>query len=504
MGGGAVAAASPMGDERTYTGRTTFAVILIALVAASGGLIFGFDNGITGGVIAHPDFEARFFGHHGSGNDPFCKYNDTMLQLFTSCLFLSGAVAAMVGAYTCRRFGRKATMVAGGACFLGGTVLVTLAINMTMLVMGRLVLGIGVGFATQATPLYLSEMAPYHMRGALNITFQLAITVGILAAQLINYGTQHIQPWGWRLSLAMGAVPSLILFFGSMLLPDTPNSLVQRGQQEEGRRVLRKIRGTDDVAAEFDDIVEAVRVSAAVSNPWRTITRRRYWPQLVISVLVPIFQQLTGINAIIAESALLSTVITGAVNVGSTFVAIILVDRVGRRALFIQGGIQMLVCEVVAGLLIMRNFEAPGNDALASGIIALLCLYVAGFAWSWGPLGWLVPTEIQPLETRAAGTAINTFFNFLFTFFIGQMFLTLLCALKWGTFLFFGGFVLLMTLFVIICIPETKGVPIEELSEAIIHKHWLWSRVVAGAPLEEMEPAMDALAATHQGLAKVV
>ncbi|KAF6258884.1 hexose transporter-like protein [Scenedesmus sp. NREL 46B-D3] len=114
-----------------------------------------------------------------------------------------------------------------------------------------------------------------------------------------------------------------------------------------------------------------------------------------------------------AESALLSTIITGAVNVGSTFVAIILVDRVGRRALFIQGGIQMLVCEVVAGLLIMRNLKASGNDALASGIIALLCLYVAGFAWSWGPLGWLVPTEIQPLETRAAGTGINTFFNFL-------------------------------------------------------------------------------------------
>ncbi|KAF6250807.1 sugar carrier protein A [Scenedesmus sp. NREL 46B-D3] len=519
MGGGAVAAATIMGDEgsRDYTGRTTLAVILIALVAASGGLIFGFDNGITGGVIAHPDFEARFFGHHGSGNDPFCKYNDTMLQLFTSCLFLSGAVAAMVGAYTCRRFGRKATMVAGGACFLGGTVLVTLAIDMTMLVVGRLVLGVGVGFATQATPLYLSEMAPHNIRGALNITFQLAITVGILAAQLINYGTQHIQPWGWRLSLAMGAVPSLVLFFGSMLLPDTPNSLVQRGQQEEGRRVLQKIRGTNDVDTEFDDICEAVRVSASVSNPWRTITRRRYWPQLVISVLVPIFQQLTGINAIMfyapqlfqaaghsAESALLSTVITGAVNVGSTFVAIILVDRVGRRALFIQGGIQMLVCEVVAGLLIMRNFEAPGNDALASGIIALLCLYVAGFAWSWGPLGWLVPTEIQPLETRAAGTGINTFFNFLFTFFIGQLFLTLLCALKWGTFLFFGGFVLLMTLFVILCIPETKGVPIEELSETIVHKHWLWSRVVAGAPLEEMEPAMDALAAKHQGLAKVV
>jgi MFS family permease len=146
----------------------------------------------------------------------------------------------------------------------------------------------------------------------------------------------------------MGAVPSLILFFGSMMLPDTPNSLVQRGRQEDGRKVLQRIRGTDNVDVEFEDIVEAVRISSSVKNPWRTITRRRYWPQLVISILVPIFQQLTGINAIMfyapqlfqaaghsAESALLSTVITGAVNVGSTFVAIILVDRVGRR---VSGG----------------------------------------------------------------------------------------------------------------------------------------------------------------------
>lgn len=102
----------------------------------------------------------------------------------------------------------------------------------------------------QATPLYLSEMAPFRLRGALNIMFQLAVTIGILAAQLINYGTQHIKPYGWRISLGMGAVPSLMLFFGAMMLPDTPNSLVQRGRPEEGRKVLQRIRGTDHVDTE--------------------------------------------------------------------------------------------------------------------------------------------------------------------------------------------------------------------------------------------------------------
>lgn len=102
-----------------------------------------------------------------------------------------------------------------------------------------------------------------------------------------------------------------------------------------------------------------------------------------------------------------------------------------------------------------------------------------------GPLGWLVPSEIQPLETRAAGTGINTLVNFLFTFLIGQIFLSMLCGLKFGTFFLFAGFVLLMTLFVLFCVPETKGVPIEELNEVIVQKHWLWSRVVRGAPLPE-------------------
>jgi MFS family permease len=161
----------------------------------------------------------------------------------------------------------------------------------------------------------------------------------------------------------MGAVPSLILFFGSMLLPDTPNSLVQRGRADDGRKVLQKIRGTNNVDVEFDDIVEAVRISASVKNPWRTITRRRYWPQLIISILVPIFQQLTGINAIMfyapqlfqaaghsAESALLSTVITGAVNVGSTFVAIVLADRIGRR-----------VSSIAATMPVHRFVPMPGD-----------------------------------------------------------------------------------------------------------------------------------------------
>ena len=184
-------------------------------------------------------------------------------------------------------------MAAGGFAFLAGTVLVTSAFATAQLVVGRLVLGVGVGLAVQATPLYLAELAPHHLRGALNILFQLAVTLGIFGAQLINYGTSHIaQPWGWRVSLGLGAVPSLIIFFGALALPDTPNSLVQRGSVDEGLKVLRRVRGTDDVAVEFNDIKAAVHAAGVVRvSPYRAILKRRYLPHLIISVtMMPLCQ----------------------------------------------------------------------------------------------------------------------------------------------------------------------------------------------------------------------
>lgn len=497
-GGGPVASGVDAGRGVLYKGHTTFAVIFTAIMACSGGLLFGYDNGVTGGVIAQHDFQSRFFPSmlSGTGTNAYCQFDDQLLQLFTSSLYLAGAITAIVGMWTCKNLGRRTTMLFGGIAFLVGTVLAASAFNIGQLVVGRVVLGIGVGFATQSTPLYLAEVAPYRLRGALNMMFQLAVTIGIFAAQLINYGTQHIQPWGWRLSLGLGGVPAVLFTLGSLFLPDTPNSLVARGRPEEGLRVLQRIRGVDDVSIEMQDIQSAVRAADALPNPYRTILMRRYRPQLVICILIPIFQQFTGINAIMfyapqlfatigsGDAALLNTVIIGAVNVASTFVAIVLVDKLGRRLLFQEGGYQMIVCEVIVGSLILNGMGRDGtgtiSSSMASAIIAFICIYVAGFAWSWGPLGWLVPTEISPVEVRAAGTAINTCVNFLTTFIIGQSFLTMLCSMKFGVFYFFAGFVMLMTLFTLFFVPETKNVPIEEVEEVRIGRHWFWKRIVAG------------------------
>lgn len=212
----------------------------------------------------------------------------------------------------------------------------------------------------QSVPVYLSEMAPARLRGMLNIGFQLMINIGILAANLINYASSKIKGgWGWRVSLALAAVPAAIITVGSLLLPDTPNSLIERGHDERAMRMLRKIRGTDDIDEEYSDLVAASEDSKAVKHPWANILKRKYRPQLTMAIMIPLFQQLTGINVIMfyapvlfktlgfgSDASLMSGVITGLVNLVCIFVSIFTADSLGRRKLFIQGGCQMLACQV--------------------------------------------------------------------------------------------------------------------------------------------------------------
>ncbi|KDP42049.1 hypothetical protein JCGZ_03538 [Jatropha curcas] len=446
-GGGFVA----QGGGKKYEGGVTPFVIMTCLVAAMGGLIFGYDIGISGGVTSMNAFLEKFFPsvykketetHH---ENMYCKFESHLLQLFTSSLYVAALVASFL--------------------------------------------------ASMSVPVYLSEMAPAQLRGALNIGFQMAITLGILAANLINYGTAKIKGgWGWRVSLALAAVPAIMIIVGSLFLPDTPNSILERGHPEKAKAMLRKIRGTDNVEYEFQDLVEASEAAKRVQNPWRNIMQPKYRPQLVICTLVPFFQQLTGINVIMFyapvlfktlgfgdDASLMSAVITGVVNVLATLVSVYCADKFGRRALFLQGGAQMIICQVLVGIMIATTFGTTGVGKLSGGeanfVLSLICLYVAAFAWSWGPLGWLVPSEICSLEIRSAGQAINVCVNMFFTFVIGQFFLSMLCHMKFGLFLFFAGFVILMTLFVFFFLPETKNVPIEEMNR-LWKAHWFWGQYI--------------------------
>ncbi|KAL2925682.1 Sugar transport protein 14 [Bienertia sinuspersici] len=363
-----------------------------------------------------------------------------------------------------------------------------------MLIIGRIFLGFGIGFGNQAVPLYLSEMAPAKIRGAVNQLFQLTTCLGILVANFINYGTSKIHPHGWRISVGLACLPATLMFVGGLFLPETPNSLVEQGRLEEGRKVLEKVRGTTNIEAEFADLVDASEAARAIKHPFRNLLQRKNRPQLIIgAIALPAFQQLTGMNSILfyapvffqslgfnTNVSLYSSTITNGALVIAALISMALVDKFGRRAFYIEAGIEML-CEMVAVGIILAIYFGDGKDipkGIGYFLVILICLFVLAYGRSWGPLGWLVPSELFPLETRSAGQSIVVCVNMIFTALIAQCFLVSLCHLKYGIFLLFAGLIFTMTTFVFFFLPETKQVPIEEVI-FLWRNHWFWKSYVS-------------------------
>lgn len=500
-------------EDGQYNGRITSFVILSCMVASMGGLLFGYDIGISGGVTSMEPFLKKFFPEvytrmkEDTKISNYCKFDSQLLTSFTSSLYVAGLVASFFASSITRYFGRKPSILAGGAAFLSGSALNGAATNLYMLIFGRVLLGVGVGFANQAVPLYLSEMAPPRYRGAINNGFQLCIAIGVLSANFINFGTEKIEGgWGWRISLAMGAIPATFLTIGSLFLPETPNSLIQRfNDEQKAKTMLQRIRGTTDVEAEFNDLIKASLVSKSIEHPIKKIIQKKYRPQLVMAIAIPFFQQVTGINVIsfyapilfrtigLSESVslIMSALIAGVVGTASTFLSMLVVDKLGRRVMLICGGVQMFVSQIMIGSIMAAQLGDHGsiNKGYAYFVLTMISIYVSGFAWSWGPLGWLVPSEIFPLEIRSVGQSIVVAVNFVFTFIVAQTFLAMLCHFKSGIFFFFGGWVAVMTAFVYLLLPETKKVPIEVM-DRVWREHWFWKRIVEEFDdKSKMEPA---------------
>ncbi|KAI7979383.1 Sugar transport protein 14 [Camellia lanceoleosa] len=370
MAGGAFGDGGNEKRAHLYEYRITGYFIFACVVAALGGSLFGYDLGVSGGVTSMDDFLKEFFPKvyrrkqaHLKETD-YCKYDNQILTLFTSSLYFAALVSTFAASTLTRKKGRRASILVGSVSFFLGGVVNAAAQNIAMLIIGRIFLGFGIGFGNQAVPLYLSEMAPAKVRGAVNQLFQLTTCIGIVVANFINYGTEKIHPWGWRLSLGLATLPATFMFVGGLFLPETPNSLVEQGRLEEGRKVLEKVRGTKNVDAEFADLVDASEAARAIKNPFRNLLKRKNRPQLVIGALgIPAFQQLTGNNSILfyapvifqslgfgSAASLYSATLTSGALVVAALISMAFVDKFGRRAFFLEAGAEMIICMVSSHL----------------------------------------------------------------------------------------------------------------------------------------------------------
>ncbi|EAZ23529.1 sugar transport protein MST1-like [Oryza sativa Japonica Group] len=510
-GGGSIAndgeeAAGGGGGGR---GEVTFTVVMSCLTAGAGGLLLGYDIGVTGGVTQMESFLQAFFPEvlrkmSSAKQDAYCIFDSQVLNAFVSSFYLSTMVASLVAGHLTKTLGRRNSLLIAGVLFFAGTLLNLAAVNISMLIIGRILLGVAVGFSSLAAPVYLAEIAPARWRGAFTASIGLFGNLGFLMADMINYRATTMARWGWRLSLGAGIVPAVIVIVGAAFIPDTPNSLALRGRLDEARDSLRRIRGAADVDAELKDIVRAAEEDRRYkSGALRRLLRREYRPHLVMAVLIMVFFEMTGAIVVAiftpllfytvgftSQKAILGSIITDVVSIVSVAAAAAVVDRHGRRRLFMVGGAVLILCQVAMAWIFGAQLGADGGRAMPRGyavaVVALVCTYTAGLSVSWGSLSSVVTSEIFPLEVRSAALGLGGTISSALTFMQSQSFLEMLCSFKYGAFAYYAGWLVMMTAFVAAFLPETKGVPIESMG-AVWAQHWYWKRFVKLAPAKQAD-----------------
>ncbi|HXN73571.1 MAG TPA: sugar porter family MFS transporter [Candidatus Acidoferrales bacterium] len=456
---------APAGASANQAESTGF-VYIAAAFAALGGLLFGYDTGVISGalIFIQKSFSLSVFHQ----------------ELVVSVVLVGAAVASLTGGRLADLIGRRMNLALTSLIFILGAIICAAAGSEMALIVGRTIVGIGIGLASATVPLYISEVSPAKARGWQVSLFQLAITIGILAAYLVDYAFSESEQWRWMLGLAV--IPGAILGLGTLYLPETPRWLVKNGQGEKALGVLKKIRGTQSVEQEYGEIQTAASQSEERGR-WSDLLKASIRPALIVGIGLAIFQQVTGINTVIyyapqiirsagissASGAILATAGIGLVNVIMTLVAMWLIDRVGRRVLLLTGIAGMAVTLGVLGFIFRAS--ASSHDA-AFGQLAVITLmaYVSFFAISLGPIFWLLISEIYPLKVRgsAEGTAASS--NWVANFVVSLTFLTLIE--KFGptrTFWLYGVLAIAAWIFSYKLVPETKGRTLEEI-EAFWHR----------------------------------
>ncbi|WP_101295470.1 sugar porter family MFS transporter [Halegenticoccus soli] len=474
-------------------------VYVTAALAALNGLLFGFDTGVISGAFLYIREAFEMTSLFGIAMDP-----SWVQGLVVSGALIGAVIGAATGGYLADRIGRRRLILIAAVVFFVGSLTMAIAPNVEVLVVGRVVDGVAIGFASIVGPLYISEISPPKIRGSLVSFNQLAITSGILASYLVNYAVSYFVDsvltgeLAWRIMLGTGMAPAVVLLVGMLFMPESPRWLVERGRESAARDVLSRTRDEAGVEAELNEIKQTEEIQeeglSELFEPWIR-------PALVVGIGLAAFQQVTGINTVIYyaptilestgfgnSASILATVGIGVVNVAMTVVAVLLMDRAGRRPLLMVGLAGMTVTLVVLG----AAFFLPGLSGVVGwAALASLMLYVAFFAIGLGPVFWLLISEIYPLKVRGSAMGVVTVVNWLANLVVAQTFLQLVDAFgQSGTFWLYAALSAVALVFTYFLVPETKGRSLEAI-EADLRESALGSERTALAEEGTPEDSLD-------------
>lgn len=441
-------------------------VYVAAAFAGLGGLLFGYDTGVISGaeLFLRKDFTLSSFA----------------LEVIVSGVLVGAAIGALGGGRLADLYGRRRLLIATAVIFAIGAIICSAASSPAVLIIGRIIVGLGIGLSSGTVPVYISEVSPPAARGWTVSLFQLAITVGILLAYVVDYAFAAIQGWRWMLGLAV--VPAAVFAIGMILLPESPRWLVKNGHREAARKVLGRIRTPEGADAEMKDIEASIEHSEERGR-LSDLLHPSLRAALVVGIGLAILQQITGINTVIyyapliiqsagipsASGAILATAGIGVVNVLMTIVSMWLIDRAGRRPLLLTGIAGMIVTLFALGYA----FHAPMHGgSLATVAVICMMLYVASFAISLGPIFWLLIAEIYPTAVRSSAEGLSATFNWGANLLVSLTFLTLLQLMGASrTFWLYGLFAIGAWLFSYYLVPETKGRTLEQIEKFWRERH---------------------------------
>ncbi len=426
----------------------------ISFIATIGGLMFGFDVGIISGAIP---FIQPYFG-----------WDELQLGWGVSSILVGCILGAFgVGSLT-ERYGRKKLLIIVALFFAVSCTGMALARNQTFFISFRVLGGLAVGAVSVLSPMYVAEVAPPKIRGTLITAYQLAITMGILISYLVNFSLHEVDN-NWRWMFATGLLPSVLFFTGLFFIPESPRWLVRAGFREKAMAVLENIGGTEFARTEFPEIESSLADSGGKAG-FRILFTRRYRKVIFLGLLLSVFVQITGINTVVdyapkilmtagleIRNALLQTSLIGLVNFVFTFLAIWLIDRLGRKTFYTVGSAGMattLICIAAA-------FHFQMNPVFTT---VCIMAFIAFFASCIGPAFWTLVAEMFPNRIRGQAVALASFTQWVFNFLVVLLFPYMLDAIGGSvTFIFLAAMSVIQLLIARFYIKETKGKTLEEI-----------------------------------------